>query len=155
MRRWQLAVLVVGLFCGSQNHTRAGSPALRTGDVFNCSTTSTMTTFTVTGDRSSEALGPTQFLLRILASELDETLLGRDVPEQVRKPQRYPISSREDGSVFSFYSNGSRASDRHAIALHLLNEKAAVFTDTAPGYRNAGGGVTIWADSGLCQKVRK
>jgi hypothetical protein len=128
---------------------------LRTGDVFKCSTTSTISAFTVTGDRSSNTLASTPFLLKVLDSELEATLLGRDLPEQVRKPERYPISSREDGSVFSFFSNGSRASDRHTIAFHLLNEGTAVFTETAPGYRNVGGGVTIWADSGLCQKVRK
>ena len=99
--------------------------------------------------------GFTPFLLKILDSEFEETLLGRAVPGRLRKPERYPISSREDGSLFSFFSRGGRASDRHAIAFHLLNEGMAVFTETAPGYRNVGGGVTIWSDSGLCQKARK
>src|ERR1700690_3229697 len=101
MRRWQPAVLVVMLFCGSQNDIRASSSALRTGDVFKCATTSTMTTFTVTGERSADTMGSTPFLLKILDSEFEETLLGRDVPGRLRKPERYPISSREDGSLFS------------------------------------------------------
>lgn len=155
MRRWQPIVLIVSFFGGSQNHSEAGSPALRIGDVFTCSTTSTMTAFSVTGARSSDTLASTQFQLEVLDSKIVATPLGGDRPGQAWKSERYPISSREDGSVFSFFSNGSRASDRHAIALHLLNERIAVFTETAPGYRNAGGGVTIWADSGLCQKVRK
>jgi hypothetical protein len=155
MHRWQPSVLVLVLFTGSAHQTQANSLTLTTGQAFTCSTTATMTTFTAAGVRSSDSLSESTFLFKILDSAVEETIVGRDVSEQLRKPFRFPISSRENGSLFASYSNGRSASDRHSVVFHLLNDKTAVYSDTAPGYSNAGGGVTIYAGSGLCQKVSK
>jgi hypothetical protein len=153
MRRWESSLLVLVLFFGSGDQILAASLALRTGDTFTCSTTATTTSFSATGVRSTDTMSESKFQLRILASEVEETITDPHASEPLRKPERYPISAREDGSVFYVYSNGRSASNRHSSSLHLLNEKTAVCSDTAPGYRNAGGGVSIYASSGLCQKV--
>jgi hypothetical protein len=155
MHRWEAWVLVLVLFSASENQTRAASLALRTGDTFTCSTTGTTTSFAATGVRSTGTMEESKFSFSILGSEVEETITDPDAPQQVRKPLRYPISSREPGSVFSFYSNGRSASDRHGVAFHLLTERTAVYTDTRPGFRNAAGGITVYSSTGLCQKVSK
>ncbi len=155
MRRWEPSLLVLVWFFGSGDQVLAAPTALRTGDTFTCSTAATTTSFTATGERSTFTLAESKFQIRIFASEVEETITDPEASDLARKPQRYPIAAREDGSLFYFYSNGRRASDRHSSALHLLNGKTAVYSDTAPAYRNVGGGVSIYFSSGLCQRVSK
>ena len=89
MRRWEPSLQALVLFLGSGDQILAASLALRTGDTFTCSTAATTTSFTATGVRSADTMSESKFQLRILASEVEETITDPDAPERVRKPQRY------------------------------------------------------------------
>lgn len=134
------------------DHARAeaSSRIPKTGDVYSCLLTFSVTVWTGAGVKDRSSTGrPSRVLLRILANEIEETsFFGEEA-----SVTKHPIKARDNDSLIA--ENPIKDGYQHSgeYTLFGLTDWVAFFNYDST-YRNAAGGIAKTSQTGSCRRSK-